>query len=131
MQSDEPSFDIFKGFPDRDAIWIERVPGLAAARERMGQIAARDPGQYFVFSPASHDVLATHAEPPRRLPAKYGYDIFRTLADGCTLKVAWRREQKQAEELLSKLAESWPAEYFIQAAKNEPDSDTHLPAVSA
>lgn len=54
----EPAFDIFSGSMDRYAIWIESVRGLAKARERMEEIAARKPGTYFLFSSQSHTILA-------------------------------------------------------------------------
>lgn len=37
---------------------MESVKGLAAANERMKQIAAEKPGAYFVFSPVNRTVLA-------------------------------------------------------------------------
>ena len=54
----EASFDIFSGTPDKDPLWIETVYGLSNARQRMGEIAERKPGRYFVFSLGSHSVLA-------------------------------------------------------------------------
>jgi hypothetical protein len=54
-----PQFDIFRGhFGGKDAEWIESVEGLAAANERMKQIAAEKPDAYFVFSPLSRAALA-------------------------------------------------------------------------
>jgi hypothetical protein len=55
----EPRFDIFSGSLDKDAMWVEAVPGLAKARERMKELAAQVPGKYFVFSMHSHAVLAS------------------------------------------------------------------------
>jgi hypothetical protein len=54
----EPSFDIFTGTSDKDAIWLEAVEGLSNARARMHEIAAQIPGQYFIFSPGDHQILA-------------------------------------------------------------------------
>lgn len=54
----EPSFDIFAGKPGEGVVWIEAVRGLSNARERMEQIAAEKPGDYFVFSFGSRTVLA-------------------------------------------------------------------------
>jgi len=54
----EPTFDIFSGTPDEDEEWIEAVAGLSNARERMGEIAARKPGKYFLFSIGSQSILA-------------------------------------------------------------------------
>ena len=47
----EPTFDIFSRRSDNEAIWIQAVQGLSKARERMEQIAAQNPGKYFLFSP--------------------------------------------------------------------------------
>jgi hypothetical protein len=52
-----PSCDIFSGFFDKDAIWLETVEGLAAASERMKEFAARRPGPYFVFDCQNHNIL--------------------------------------------------------------------------
>jgi hypothetical protein len=54
----EPTFDIFRGTTDKDAMWVEAVDGLSVARARMEAIAATKPGAYFVFSPSNHAVLA-------------------------------------------------------------------------
>jgi hypothetical protein len=51
-------FDIFSGSPPNNAIWLEAVEGLSNARERMEQIAAENPGKYFIFSVGSRTVLA-------------------------------------------------------------------------
>ena len=53
-----PTFDIFSGAPGKDPVWVEAVEGLSNARERMEQIAASAPGQYFVFSIGGHAVRA-------------------------------------------------------------------------
>jgi hypothetical protein len=63
----EPTFDIFKGTSDKDAIWVEAVQGLAKACQRMEEIAENFPGEYFVFSQQSHSILArvnTRKAPP-------------------------------------------------------------------
>ena len=53
-----PTFDIFSGTPSVDEEWVEAVEGLSNARERMGEIAARHPGKYFLFSIGSQSILA-------------------------------------------------------------------------
>ena len=58
MFEQEPRFDIFSGSPDNDAMWIEAVCGLAAARERMEELALQIPGRYFLFSIHSRTLLA-------------------------------------------------------------------------
>lgn len=57
--SDEvPKFDIFSGAPDRDAIWVCAVRGLANAKERMDEIAIERPGRYFIFNAVDRAILA-------------------------------------------------------------------------
>ena len=51
-------FDIFRGWPDKNAVWVETAEGLAAARERMEEIAKAMPARYFVFSRVDHSILA-------------------------------------------------------------------------
>jgi hypothetical protein len=55
---DEPTFDIFRGAFDKDAVWVERASSLSNARKRMEEIAQATPERYFVFSQHSHTVLA-------------------------------------------------------------------------
>ncbi len=53
------TYDIFKGHShNEDAQWILTVKGLYSARERMQQIAAEQPGPYFVFSASTRTVVA-------------------------------------------------------------------------
>jgi hypothetical protein len=131
MGFEEPSFDIFRGIPDREAIWVERVAGLSAARNRMERLAAENPGSYFIFSGKSHAILARHVEPPRRTPLSVGFNIFRKLNEGGSLKIAWRRDHEQAQELVTRLMDLWPAEYSIEPAEGGSESDTQPPAAIA
>jgi hypothetical protein len=55
----EPTFDIFSGTPDKDALWLEAVSGLERARLRMHRIAAEKPGRYFLFRTQSQSVVAS------------------------------------------------------------------------
>ena len=54
-----PTYDIFAGHIDKDAVWVEAVEGLGRAAMRMGQLAAEKPGAYFVFSLATHSVVVS------------------------------------------------------------------------
>ena len=51
-------FDIFSGSIDKDALWLETTEGLANAKQRMNELAAKSPGKYFVFCDFSHTVVA-------------------------------------------------------------------------
>jgi len=54
------TFDIFQGVYGRsDVMWIEAVDGLAAATERMDEIAFEQPGKYFLFSANEHKMFAS------------------------------------------------------------------------
>jgi hypothetical protein len=53
------TFDIFLGTFDGDYEWIEPVVGtLFDAQARMREIAAENPGSYFVFSASRNEVVA-------------------------------------------------------------------------
>jgi len=52
------TFDIFRGAPDKDAMWLEAVEELGIAFDRMKELAAESPGPYFVFDTKSHKTLA-------------------------------------------------------------------------
>ena len=50
-------FSIFRGrFGDKDVVWLGAYEGLTGARDRMLQIAAKQPGAYFVLNLASHSL---------------------------------------------------------------------------
>jgi hypothetical protein len=54
-----PTFDIFAGKPtSTDVLWKDAVTGLAAANDRMKELAAENPGPYFVYCVKSRQVLA-------------------------------------------------------------------------
>jgi hypothetical protein len=55
----KPTFDIFSGHNFRDGVWLEVVPGLLAAKERMNALATHDPGPYFVFCRRECQILAS------------------------------------------------------------------------
>lgn len=64
-----PKFDVFFGAPDRDAVWVCTVQGLANAKERMDQLATKEPGRYFVFYAPDRSILAqteTFAKAPSK-----------------------------------------------------------------
>src|SRR4051812_3523481 len=58
------NFTIFRGLPDRHAEWVATLVGLAAANERMSEIAAENPGSYFVFHGATGTVSARFNNEP-------------------------------------------------------------------
>ena len=54
---DTDTFDLFAGAPDRDGAWLESAVGLEKATNRLNELAAENPGEYFVFHSRSHTVL--------------------------------------------------------------------------
>jgi len=52
------TFGIFKGLHDRNAKRVDAVEDQTKAERRMKEIAAKDPGPYFVFSAYTHTVVA-------------------------------------------------------------------------
>jgi len=55
---DEPTFHIFRRTINQSADCIEAVRGLSNALDRMEDIAATEPGQYFVCWQQGHAVLS-------------------------------------------------------------------------
>jgi hypothetical protein len=59
MASSIPTFNIFSGcFGDKDVVWLGAMEGLAEARDRMLEFAAKQPGAYFVFCSDSQLIVA-------------------------------------------------------------------------
>jgi hypothetical protein len=54
-----PAFDIFSGrFGEKGAVWLGAVGRLEDARARMFNLAAKQPGAYFVFNSDSQLIVA-------------------------------------------------------------------------
>ncbi len=51
-------FDLFKKDVHGDPIWIDSATDLGTARLRLTQLAARFPGEYFIFDQSSHRIVA-------------------------------------------------------------------------
>jgi hypothetical protein len=52
------TFDIFRGFPGRStATWADSVVGIDRARQRMQEMAASVPGDYFIYYGRSGSIL--------------------------------------------------------------------------
>jgi hypothetical protein len=54
---DEETFDIFSGAPEENGLWVEAVEGLSSAHQRMRQIAAETPGEYFLLSSTDQSIF--------------------------------------------------------------------------
>lgn len=52
------SFDILKRHGDGSLIWLEAAAELAHARDRLQQLYAVSPGEYFVFDQKSQQIVA-------------------------------------------------------------------------
>jgi hypothetical protein len=52
------SFDILKRHGDGSLIWMEASAELAHARDRLQQLYASSPGEYFVFDQKSQQIVA-------------------------------------------------------------------------
>jgi ActR/RegA family two-component response regulator len=59
-------YDLFKGNSQDDAIWIEAVEGLEAARERMNRLAANESSDFFLFRSGSVIASAKNSKTPSR-----------------------------------------------------------------
>lgn len=50
-------FDIFKKAPDGKPVWMDAVPDISTAERRVAELKAREPGEYFVFSQQTHQIV--------------------------------------------------------------------------
>ena len=51
-------FDIFRGLPDGEPVWIKAVETLDEAKRLVKQFAAHAPGDYFIFDATNGQVIA-------------------------------------------------------------------------
>ena len=51
-------FDIFKRLPDGTPLWVEAVPGLTEAKERIARLAFDSHSEYFIFSVRDGGIVA-------------------------------------------------------------------------
>ncbi|MGH9704629.1 MAG: hypothetical protein ACRD4K_14735 [Candidatus Acidiferrales bacterium] len=58
-------FDIFKRLPDGTPLWVEAVPGLVEAKQRIARLAFESQSEYFIFSVRDGGIVAlvTQSEP--------------------------------------------------------------------
>lgn len=54
-------YDVFKGVPGREPIWVETVQGLENARMRLLKLCESCPGEYFVFDSLNAKIIARAA----------------------------------------------------------------------
>jgi hypothetical protein len=55
----EFKYDVFKGVPKKNPLWLGSINGLERAMEQMNGMADRLPGDYFVSSATNAEVVAT------------------------------------------------------------------------
>jgi hypothetical protein len=58
--------DIFAGHSEKRAVWLEAAVGLENAKQRMLQIAAEKPGDYFVFDVRTREIVARISTGPSK-----------------------------------------------------------------
>jgi hypothetical protein len=46
---DGRTYDVFRGATEKDAVWLEAVPGFLNALQRIKEIAGKKPGQCRAF----------------------------------------------------------------------------------
>ena len=66
-----PAFDIFSGrFGEKGVLWLAAVERLGDARARIMNLAAKQPGAYFVFNSDSQLIVAAvDTSPPMHASA--------------------------------------------------------------
>jgi hypothetical protein len=58
MSSSSASFDILRRHNDGSLIWVETASELSHAKDRLQQLNAAIPGEYFVFDQKSQQIVA-------------------------------------------------------------------------
>jgi hypothetical protein len=53
-----PKFDVFSGRDQNDGLWLEVAGELEVACSRMYELAAKQPGPYFVYSKEAREIVA-------------------------------------------------------------------------
>ena len=59
-----PHLDILKRQKDGSFVWIEAKSDMQAAEERIAELAATEPGEYFVFNQRTQQIAAKIAKQP-------------------------------------------------------------------
>ncbi len=57
------SYDIFRKDLLGTPVWMEAVQDIATAKLRMMELAGRSPGEYFVFSQESQEIVSCNTTP--------------------------------------------------------------------
>ena len=71
----EPTFDIWSGTLEKSDKYLETVEGLGNAQRRVQELAAQNPGKYFIFSVWNScvlDQIDTLEKPAVALEARVG-----------------------------------------------------------
>jgi hypothetical protein len=66
------TFDVFKGSPKRDRLWLGNVEGLQRAIDLMNSMAGRLPGDYFMCNAATQELVALVQNSPIKLDRPTG-----------------------------------------------------------
>jgi hypothetical protein len=54
----ETTYEVFKGTPRKNPMWLGSAEGFQKAVDLMNRMAGREPADYFVFSPVLNEVVA-------------------------------------------------------------------------
>ena len=75
------SYDIFRKDLLGTPVWMEAVRDLETAQLRLLEMAGRSPGEYFIFSQESQEILSNTASPFSELSSLAGRNL--PCADRC------------------------------------------------
>lgn len=63
--NDNNSYDVFKGIPSRNPLWLGTVKGRTRALDLVNRMAVRLPGDYFVWNTMTQEIVTeVHVEAP-------------------------------------------------------------------
>ena len=69
---DNNTYEVFKGKPQKKALWLGAVKGRTRALDLMNRMAARLPGDYFVWNAITQD-LVTEVRAGAAVPIQASY----------------------------------------------------------
>jgi hypothetical protein len=79
---DNITYDVFKGNPQKKPLWLGTVKGRTRAVDLMNGMAARLPGDYFVWNTITQELVTEiHAEAP--VPIHAAHPVVNEKISGC------------------------------------------------
>ena len=72
----DAKFDIFRRLPDGQPIWVKAVHGMEQAKEEILQLAAKYPGNYFIFDTRNGNMILAEAQTAAASGKNHSIGVF-------------------------------------------------------